>query len=350
MDYKSAGVDIDKANRVIDEVKSKIRETFRNEVISDIGGFSGLFDIVQGKYNDPVLVASVDGVGTKLKLAFLSGKHSTIGIDLVAMCVNDVIVCGAEPLFMLDYFATGGLEENVVKEVISGIVEGCKIANCSLIGGETAEMPSFYKKGEYDLAGFVVGIIEKEKIIDGTTISIGDKIVGIASSGVHSNGFSLIRKIFVDSGKFDLNKPLEGLEKPLIDELLTPTKIYVYPILRVIKNFNIKGMAHITGGGIIENIGRVLSDRLKAVIDCSSWEIPEIFKIIKRYGNVDEFEMFRVFNNGIGYVIIVNDEEVEDLTTFLNNLGFKSYLIGEITQRNENEPKVELKGYVNSFK
>ncbi len=350
MDYREAGVDIEKADSIIKNLKEKIKETYRNEVISDIGGFSGLFDLMKDKYSDPVLVSSVDGVGTKLKLAFLANKHDTIGIDLVAMCVNDIIVCGAEPLFMLDYLAMGELEEDIIKDIISGIVKGCKIANCALIGGETAEMPSFYKKGEYDLAGFIVGIVEKEKIIDGSSISIGNKIIGISSSGIHSNGYSLVRKIFIESGKFDIYQNLEGLNRPLIEELLIPTRIYTYPVSKLTKNFKINGMAHITGGGLIENIPRILSDRLKAVIDCSTWEVPQIFKLIKYYGNVDEYEMFKVFNNGIGFVIIVPNEQTEDIINFLNNLDFNSFLIGEIVERKENEPKIELIGYSNIFK
>ncbi len=350
MDYKKAGVDIDKANFLINNIKTKIKETYRNEVISDIGGFAGFFDIVKDKYNDPVLVSSVDGVGTKLKLAFLSGNHSTVGIDLVAMCVNDIITNGAEPLFFLDYFATGKIEDEIFNQVISGIVTGCKEANCALLGGETAEMPDFYKQGEYDLAGFVVGIVDKEKIIDGSSIRIGNKIIGIESSGVHSNGFSLVRKIFFENEKFDYNAPIDDLEKPLIEELLTPTKIYVNPVLKLIKNFNINGMAHITGGGFIDNIPRILPEKLKAVINCQNWECPKIFRIIKKYGEVDDFEMFKVFNNGIGFVIIVEKDDVDDVIAFLNSLNLKAYQIGEIIERKDNTPKIELFGYSNFFK
>ena len=350
MDYKTAGVDIEKANTLINQVKNKIKESFRNEVISDIGGFSGFFDIVKDKYSDPVLVSSVDGVGTKLKLAFISNNHSTIGIDLVAMCVNDIITNGAEPLFFMDYFATGKIDENTFKSVIYGIVEGCKEANCALLGGETAEMPDFYREGEYDLAGFVVGIIDKEKIIDGSSIRIGNKIIGIESSGVHSNGFSLIRRIFFENSHFNYNEKIEGLNRPLIQELLTPTKIYVKPVLKLIKNYKINGMAHITGGGFIDNIPRILPERLKALINCQNWNCPNIFKIIKGHGNVDDLEMFKVFNNGIGYILIVEEKEVDDIKSFLNQLNFKSYEIGEIVEREENSPKVELIGYSNFFK
>ncbi len=350
MDYKQAGVDIEKANFLINKVKSKIKETYRNEVISDIGGFAGFFDIVKDKYSDPVLVSSVDGVGTKLKLAFLSDSHSTIGIDLVAMCVNDIITNGAEPLFFLDYFATGKIDDETFTEVISGIVEGCKLANCALLGGETAEMPDFYPEGEYDLAGFVVGIVDKDKIIDGSTIRIGNKIIGLESSGVHSNGYSLVRKIFFENPDVDYTSPIEDLENPLIDELLIPTKIYVNPVLKLLKNYQINGMAHITGGGFIDNIPRILSEKLKAVIDCQSWQAPKIFKIIKNYGNVDELEMFKTFNNGIGYVLIVENKDVEDIIAFLNSMNVKSYEIGEIVERKGESPKIELMGYLNFFK
>ena len=350
MDYKSAGVDIEKANFLINNIKSKIKETYRNEVISDIGGFAGFFDLAKDKYKDPVIVSSVDGVGTKLKLAFISGNHTTVGIDLVAMCVNDIITNGAEPLFFLDYFATGKIEDNVFQEVISGIVEGCKRANCALLGGETAEMPDFYKKGEYDLAGFVVGIVDKDNIIDGSSIRLGNRIIGIESSGAHSNGFSLIRKIFFENDEINFNEKIGNLNKPLIEEFLTPTHIYVNPVLKLIKNFKINGMAHITGGGFIENVPRVLPDKLKAVIDCQSWECPEIFKIIINYGNIDELEMFKVFNNGIGFVLIVEKDDVEDILSFLNSLELKAYEIGEVIERKEEESKIELLGFSNFFK
>ena len=347
MDYKSAGVDIEKANQLISDVKSRIKETFRTEVMSDIGGFAGFFDLVKDKFSDPVLVSSVDGVGTKLKLAFLSNNHSTVGIDLVAMCVNDIITTGAEPLFFLDYFATGKIKENIFNQVISGIIEGCKQANCALLGGETAEMPDFYKEGEYDLAGFVVGIVDKETIIDGSTVKIGNKIIGISSSGVHSNGFSLIRKIFAEKDYF---KTFEALEKPLIEILLEPTKIYVSPVIKLIKNFQVNGMAHITGGGLLENIPRILPERAKALINCQNWECPEIFKLIKEYGNVDDMEMFKVFNNGIGYIIIVNENDVQDVLSFLNSLSFNSFEIGEIVERKDDKNQIELTGYSNFFK
>ncbi len=350
MDYKTAGVDIEKADNIIKNLKDKIKETFIPEVLSDIGGFSGFFDISNESMSNPVLVSSVDGVGTKLKLAFLSGIHNTIGIDLVAMVVNDLIVTGAKPLFLLDYFATGKLDEKIAKNVIEGIIEGCKQANCSLIGGETAEMPGFYKDNEYDLAAFGVGIIDKDKIIDGSSINYKNKIIGLKSSGAHSNGYSLLRKIFIESGNFNLNEYIEELGKTLIEELLTPTQIYVNTILKCIKLFQINGMVHITGGGFIDNIPRVLPERCKAVIDVSTWEIPPIFKLTKKGGNIDDIEMFKTFNNGIGFILITSEENVDDLIGMLNNIDVDAFLIGEITKRDGNEQQVELKNYKNAFK
>ena len=349
MDYKSAGVDIEKSEKLINKLKDRIQSTFTPEVVSNIGGFSGVFDLSIENHKNPLLVTSVDGVGTKLKLAFMSGKHSTIGIDLVAMVVNDIIVSGAKPIFLLDYFATGKLDTEIADSVISGIVQGCKISGCALIGGETAEMPGFYNENEYDLAAFGVGVVEKENIVDGSSISKGNKIIGIASSGAHSNGYSLLRKVFVDSGNFDLRKPLGDLEKSLMEELLTPTEIYVQAVLKIIKNFRINGMAHITGGGFIENIPRVLPERLKAVIDVSTWEIPEIFKLTHIYGKIEEREMFNTFNNGIGFILIVPATEADDLLTMLNNINYKSYIIGDIVERKDDN-KIELLNYKNAFK
>jgi len=349
VDYKSAGVDIEKSEKLINNLKDRIQATFTPEVVSNIGGFSGVFDLSIENHKNPLLVTSVDGVGTKLKLAFMSGNHSTIGIDLVAMVVNDIIVSGAKPIFLLDYFATGKLDTDIAESVISGIVKGCKIAGCALIGGETAEMPGFYNANEYDLAAFGVGVIEKDSIVDCSSISKGNKIIGIASSGAHSNGYSLLRKIFVDSGNFNLDNTLGNLEKTLMEELLTPTRIYVQAVLKIIKNFHINGMAHITGGGFIENIPRVLPERSTAVIDVSSWEIPEIFKLTQMYGKIDEKEMFKTFNNGIGFILIVPATEADDLLTMLNNINCKSYIIGDIVERKDDN-KIELLNYKNAFK
>lgn len=349
MDYKAAGVDIEKADSIIKSLKDKIKDTFSPEVLSDIGGFSGFFDLSVENFSNPVLVSSVDGVGTKLKLAFLSGNHSTIGIDLVAMVVNDLIVTGARPLFLLDYFATGKLDKKIMEDVLNGIIEGCKQANCSLIGGETAEMPGFYNDNEYDLAAFGVGILNKDNIIDGSSISIKNKIIGLKSSGAHSNGYSLLRKIFIESGKFNIYSKIDELGKTLIEELLTPTTIYVDTVLKIIKLFKINGMVHITGGGFIENIPRILPERCKAIIDVSSWDIPPIFKLTKNSGNVNPLEMFKTFNNGIGFILITPDENVDDIIGTLKNLNMESYLIGEIAARDISEKQVELINYKNSF-
>jgi len=328
--YKDAGVDIDAGNKFVDLIKPFVKQTNRPEVMTDIGGFGGLFSLNTGKYQRPTLVAATDGVGTKLKLAFMLDKHDTVGIDLVAMCVNDIIVQGAEPLFFLDYLATGKLEPEKAVEIVKGIAEGCKQANCALLGGETAEMPGMYADNEYDLAGFSVGVVNNDKIIDGSTITVGDKIIGIASTGLHSNGFSLARKIIIDTLGLDLASQPEGLDKPLGEVLLTPTRIYVKSILNLIRNFNIKGIAHITGGGLLENIPRILPHQCKAVIHRDSWAKPAIFEILRQGGNIPETEMYRTFNYGIGMILVVPPNEVEDIIVRLNGLGEKACTIGEI--------------------
>lgn len=338
--YKDAGVDIDAGNHFVDLIKPLVKQTSRPEVLTDIGGFGGLFSLNSSKYQRPTLVAATDGVGTKLKLAFLLDKHDTVGIDLVAMCVNDIIVQGAEPLFFLDYLATAKLSPEQAVEVIKGIAEGCKQANCALLGGETAEMPGMYTGGEYDLAGFSVGVVDNDKIIDGSTITKGDQIIGIASSGLHSNGFSLARKIFLETLQLDLAAQPDDLDKPLGEELLTPTRIYVKSILNLIRDFEIKGIAHITGGGLLENLPRILPQHCKAIIKRDSWEKPAIFEMLRQGGNIPEDEMFRTFNYGIGMVLVVSPDEVEDILGRLAGLEEKAYLIGEITQADA--PSVEL--------
>lgn len=340
--YKDAGVDIDEGNETVRRIKPLAKSTFRPEVLSDIGSFSAFFSINSKKYNEPILVSSTDGVGTKLKLAFMSGIHNTIGIDLVAMVVNDIIVSGAEPLFFLDYFACGKLNADVAEEVIKGVAEGCKEANCALIGGETAELPGFYNENEYDLAGFGVGIVEKEKIIDGSRITIGDVIIGIESSGLHSNGYSLVRKVFFDKHNYKLDSYVEELGKPLIDELLTPTKIYVKPVLNLLKHYEIKGIAHITGGGFLENIPRILHTQTKAVLFLSEYKLPPVFSLIKRLGQIDDNEMFRTFNCGIGLTIVVSKEIVDDVIALLNNMDLKSCILGEIKKRDTNDVSIEV--------
>lgn len=316
--YKNSGVDIDKANKFVKAICKMVRPTRRKEVICDIGGFSGLFSIPK-RYKNPVLVSSTDGIGTKLLLADLMDKHNTIGIDLVAMSVNDVIVTGAEPLFFLDYFATGKLKTKKAIEIVKGIVKGCKLANCALLGGETAELPGMYRGEEYDLAGFCVGIVERDDIIDGRDVQIGDRILGIQSSGLHSNGFSLVRKIF---NKDEL--------KRLGYILLRPTIIYSRPILALKRILKIKSIAHITGGGFCDNIPRVIPKSTSAFISKDLWDIPDIFKLIQKKAKIDDREMFRTFNMGIGMVLVVSKENSIKAQRVLKNFKLKSWVIGNI--------------------
>jgi phosphoribosylformylglycinamidine cyclo-ligase len=320
MTYKKAGVDIDKADAFIKKIKPLLKKTDRPEVLGKLGGFSGLFmPQIKGK-KDPVLVSSTDGVGTKLLLADLLQKYDTVGIDLVAMCVNDVIVTGAEPLFFLDYIACGKLDENKLYALMKGIAQGCQEAGCALIGGETAELPGMYTGEKLDLAGFSVGIVEKNKIIDGSTCKPGDKIIGLASSGLHSNGFSLVRKIFSK----------EEMKGKLGRELLKPTRIYVKTVLQAAKKVRLKALAHITGGGFQENIPRVLPKGLAVKIREDSWPVPQIFKQIKKQGGVEEKEMFRTFNMGIGLVVIVESRSARHAVDIFQDLGQKAWIIGEL--------------------
>jgi len=328
--YKDAGVDIDAGNRFVNLIKPLVKMTTRPEVLTDIGGFGGLFSLNSNKYKRPTLVASTDGVGTKLKLAFMLDKHDTVGIDLVAMCVNDIVVQGAEPLFFLDYLATGKLSPEKAVEIVKGIAEGCKQAGCALLGGETAEMPGMYADGEYDLAGFTVGVVDNNKIIDGSAITKGDQVIGIASSGLHSNGYSLARKIFLEEMQLNLNDQPQDLDRTLGEELLTPTRIYVKSILNLLRDFNIKGIAHITGGGLLENLPRCLPHHCKAVIERNSWEKPAIFEMLRTGGNVPETEMFRTFNYGIGMTLVVPHQEVDDVIGRLAGMKEQAFLIGEI--------------------
>ncbi len=338
--YKDAGVDIDVTNRLVERIKSIAKTSFRSEVLTDIGGFSGLFSLNTQKYKKPVLTASTDGVGTKLKIAFMANIHDTIGIDLVAMSVNDILAQGAEPLFFLDYVSTSTVYPKTLESVISGISRGCKEAGCALIGGEIAEMPSFYKEGEYDLAGFAVGVVDQNNIIDGLKIKKGDKLVGLSSSGLHSNGYSLARKIVCEQLNLDLNTKIEELGRKLGEELLEPTKIYVKPVLKIIAEFNVRGISHITGGGLAENIPRILPSDCQAAIQKGSWEIHPIFTLIQEKGNISEDEMLRTFNNGIGMVLIVPQEEAKDIISRLQGMQLKSHIIGEIVKRKEEEEAV----------
>ncbi len=341
MTYKSAGVDIEAGNRFVDLIRPLVRKTFRPEVITDIGGFGGLFSFPAGKYKAPILVSSTDGVGTKLKVAFMTGKHDTVGIDLVAMCVNDVVVQGAEPLFLLDYLATGKLSLEVSAQVIKGVAKGCKEAGCALIGGETAEMPSFYKEGEYDLAGFSVGVVEKKKVIDGSSIRIGDRLIGIGSSGLHSNGYSLARKVLFERMRLKSHSKVSGLPRTVGEELLVPTRIYVKPILSLLENFSVHGIAHITGGGITDNLPRVIPKGCKAEIYRNNWPIPPIFRIIQEGGNVPEEEMLRTFNNGIGMILSVPPEEEDGILSGLRKMREKAYRIGEIARAKPHESAIQ---------
>lgn len=324
--YRSAGVDIDAGNAVVDRIKPLVARTFRKEVMSGLGGFGGLFEL-GGRYREPVLVSGTDGVGTKLKLAQTLNRHDTIGIDLVGMCVNDVLVQGAEPLFFLDYFATGKLDVDTTVSVVGGIARGCELAGCALIGGETAEMPSMYPPGEYDLAGFCVGAVEKSALIDGSRIQQGDAIIGIAASGAHSNGYSLIRRVVERAGNpFDLD--LGGTS--LADALMAPTTIYVKPVLKLMQQLTINGMAHITGGGLQENIIRVVPENLGVEIDSSTWKAPVVFDWLQREGNVARAEMWRTFNCGIGYTLIVSRAQTGSTLDALETLGLQAWTIGEI--------------------
>jgi phosphoribosylformylglycinamidine cyclo-ligase len=333
MTYRGAGVDIDAGNRFVDLIRPLVRKTFRPEVVTDIGGFGGLFALRVKKYKNPILVSSTDGVGTKLKVAFMTGKHDTVGIDLVAMCVNDVVVQGAEPLFLLDYLATGKLALDVSTQIVKGVAQGCVQAGCALIGGETAEMPSFYREGEYDLAGFTVGVVEKSKVIDGSAIRAGDRLVGIASSGLHSNGYSLARKVLFERMRLKPGSRVKGLARNIGEELLLPTKIYVKALLDLIKNFPIHGMAHITGGGITDNLPRVVPPGCKALIRRGAWPVPPIFQVIREGGNVSEEEMLRTFNNGIGMILAVPSGEEEGVIARLKRGKEKAYPVGEIVRK-----------------
>ena len=326
LSYKDAGVDIDAGAALIERIKPYAKKTMREGVLNGLGGFGALFEISK-KYQNPVLVSGTDGVGTKLKLAFEWGFHDTVGIDLVAMSVNDILVQGAEPLFFLDYFACGKLDIDTAANVIKGIAQGCEQSNCALIGGETAEMPTMYPDGEYDLAGFAVGAVEKDKIINGSTITAGDVILGLASNGVHSNGFSLVRKV-LEVSKADLNMNMGGVT--LQQAISAPTRIYVKPILATLEQINIKGMAHITGGGLTENVPRVLPEGLQAVIHSNSWTRSPLFQWLQQAGNISDDEMHRVFNCGIGMVVIVSANDADKAREILSAQGETVFTLGEI--------------------
>ncbi|MBL4830190.1 MAG: phosphoribosylformylglycinamidine cyclo-ligase [Aliivibrio sp.] len=338
LSYKDAGVDIDAGNALVDRIKGVVKRTRRPEVMGGIGGFGALCELPT-KYKQPVLVSGTDGVGTKLRLAMDLKKHDTIGIDLVAMCVNDLIVQGGEPLFFLDYYATGKLDIDTAASVVTGIGEGCLLAGCSLIGGETAEMPGMYEGEDYDVAGFCVGVVEKEGIIDGTKVAAGDSLIAVGSSGPHSNGYSLVRKI-IEVSNADLSKELEG--KPIADHLIEPTKIYVKSTLKLIEQHDIHAISHITGGGFWENIPRVLPEGTKAVIDGKSWQWPAIFNWLQEKGNVETYEMYRTFNCGVGLVIALPKAQAAQAVELLKEEGENAWVIGEIANAEDGEEQVAI--------
>ncbi|WP_414444003.1 phosphoribosylformylglycinamidine cyclo-ligase [Burkholderia sp. 22PA0099] len=333
LSYRDAGVDIDAGDALIDKIKPFAKKTLREGVLGGIGGFGALFEVPK-RYKEPVLVSGTDGVGTKLKLAFHLNRHDTVGQDLVAMSVNDILVQGAEPLFFLDYFACGKLDVDTAADVIKGIAKGCELSGCALIGGETAEMPGMYPDGEYDLAGFAVGAVEKSKIIDGSTIAEGDVVLGLASSGIHSNGFSLVRKI-IERANPDLNAEFDG--RTLADALIAPTRIYVKPLLALMAKLPVKGMAHITGGGLVENIPRVLREGLTAELDQNAWTLPPLFQWLQQHGGVADAEMHRVFNCGIGMAVIVSAADADAAVADLSAAGEQVWKIGKVRATREGE-------------
>ncbi|OOF57099.1 phosphoribosylformylglycinamidine cyclo-ligase [Rodentibacter genomosp. 2] len=339
LSYKDAGVDINAGNELVERIKPHVKRTTRPEVIGGLGGFGALCAI-PSKYKEPILVSGTDGVGTKLRLAIDLKKHDTIGVDLVAMCVNDLVVQGAEPLFFLDYYATGKLDVDVAADVVQGIAEGCVQSGCSLVGGETAEMPGMYHEGDYDLAGFCVGVVEKSEIIDGRQVRSGDALIALGSSGPHSNGYSLIRKVIDVSGVNPTTEQLAG--KPLSEQVLAPTKIYVKSILSLIKQTDVHAIAHLTGGGFWENIPRVLPKNTKAVIDEKSWEWQPVFKWLQEQGNISTYEMYRTFNCGVGMVIALPQDQVETALALLKQAGENAWLIGHIEQASDGEEQVEI--------
>jgi phosphoribosylformylglycinamidine cyclo-ligase len=337
--YSDAGVDIDKADNLVDAIKDIARQTRVPGVMGEIGGFGGLFSLNMANMENPVLVSSTDGVGTKLKIAFLMDKHDTVGIDLVAMCVNDIAVQGAKPLFFLDYLATGKLKDRMVTDIIHGVGVGCQEARCALIGGETAEMPGFYPDNEYDLAGFAVGIVDNAKIIDGSEIRVGHQIIGIASSGLHSNGYSLVRKICFDKLKLTVDAQVPELGQTLGEALLTPTRIYAEAIQTLIRNLPIRGLAHITGGGITNNVLRIIPQACGLAFRKKSWQIPAIFPFLQQAGSIEDQEMMRVFNNGLGLVAVVPENAVQDVLARLNAMEETAWVIGEIVERDADDKK-----------
>jgi len=341
--YREAGVDLDMANELVKRIRPVARTTFPPQWQGDIGGFGGLYPLDRDQWKDPVLVSSTDGVGTKLKVAWWAGRHDTVGIDLVAMCVNDILVQGAEPLFFLDYLSLGKMDLETVEALVGGIAEGCRQAGCALVGGETAEMPGFYGPGEYDMAGFAVGVAERDRIVDGSSIREGDRVLGLASSGLHSNGYSLVRKIVMEELGLKPEDVIEECGRTAAEELLEPTRIYVRSVVEVLKKVPVSGMVHITGGGFDDNLPRVVPPAFQAVLDETAWEIPPIFRFLSREGSVSREEMLHVFNNGVGYVLVVPREAAADAAEILLEGGETVYALGKIARRREGDAPVRWK-------
>ena len=340
--YKEAGVDLDAATELVARIRPVVKSTFHAGVITDVGGFGSLYSLGHLNYEQPVLVSSTDGIGTKLKVACLANKHDTVGIDLVAMSVNDILVQGARPLFFLDYLSIGRMNLDLVTDIITGIAKGCRQAKCSLIGGETAEMPDFYGEGEYDLAGFAVGAVEKDSIIDGSDIRVGDEIIGLASSGLHSNGYSLVRRIIFQDLSLSANDVIPPCGCTVAEELLRPTRIYAEAVHVVLREFKISGMAHITGGGFYDNLPRILPSACQARLREGNWEVPSIFSFLQQHGEISDHEMHRVFNNGIGFVLVLPAKYLEGALELLHGMGEKSFHIGTIHSREKKEPPVVI--------
>ena len=327
--YKDSGVDVERGYKAVELMKKHVKSTYDTNVLGDIGSFGGFYSIAGASMEEPVLVAGTDGVGTKLKYAFLADKHDTIGIDAVAMCVNDIVCQGARPLFFLDYFATGKLSPETVATVVSGIAEGCRQSGCALIGGETAEMPGFYPEGEYDIAGFAVGIVDKKKVINGQNIQAGDVLIGLASSGVHSNGYSLVRKLFGDENREELNAFDERLGDSPLNVLLTPTRIYVKSILNLIVKVNVKGIAHITGGGFFENIPRIFPAGIGCEIDKNAYEVPPVFKVMQEKAGITDAQIYNTFSMGVGMVVCIEEKDVAVTLKYLTESGEKAFVLGK---------------------
>ena len=340
--YKEAGVNLDAATELVDRIRPVVKSTFHAGVITDVGGFGSLYSLGHLNYQQPVLVSSTDGIGTKLKVACLANKHDTVGIDLVAMSVNDILVQAARPLFFLDYLSIGRMNLDLVTAIITGIAKGCRQAKCSLIGGETAEMPDFYGEGEYDLAGFAVGAVEKDSIIDGSDIRVGDEIIGLASSGLHSNGYSLVRRIIFQDLSLSVNDVIPPCGCTVAEELLRPTRIYAETVHVVLREFQISGMAHITGGGFYDNLPRILPSACQARLQGGNWEVPSIFSFLQQQGEISDHEMYRVFNNGIGFVLVLPAKHLEGVLELLHGMGEKAFHIGTIHRRGKKEPPVVI--------